>query len=160
VNEYEAVLLTMALITAALSRKLPRAWLWIFAGFCSFVLSAVYWRLGLPHHPAFTAFADSSVCLAIYFNARERWEMGLYKVFQLSVLISLLKLGGFMPDGLWYPAALELINVAALLLISGTAIFAGAAHGIRSVWHRNDSFYRSLFPLRAARTTPPFHKVR
>lgn len=158
-NEFEVMLLGMAAVTAFVSRKMPRAWVWIFAAFASFVLSAVYWRLGLPHHPAFTAFCDSSVCLALYFNGKERWELHLYKLFQLSVLISLLKLGSFIPSGIWYPAILELINVAALLLISGTAILAGAADGNHSAWNRGRGVHRSLHPLRAARSSPPFTKV-
>lgn len=159
-NEYETILLVMALVTLFVSRKLPRAWMWIFAAFCSFLFSAVYWRLGLPHHPAFTAFSDSAVCLSIYFLGQEKWELKLYKVFQFSVLISLLKLGGFVPEGVWYPAILEIINVVALLLISGTAILAGAADGNRAAWRRGGAFHRSLHPLREARRSPPFHKVK
>lgn len=158
-NEAEMTLMVTAIIVAITSRHLPRARLWIFAAFLSFAASALYWRLGLPYHPAFTLLCDASVCLAIYFGGRERWEMRLWNVFQFSVLISILKLGGFVPAGNWYPILLELCNVAALVLIGGTAIFAGDADGNRSPWHRHRHLHRPLHPLRKVRSTPPFHQV-
>lgn len=158
-NEFEIILLVLALVTAYIARELPRAWVWIFAAFLSFAASAIYWRLGLPHHPAFTAFCDSSICLAVYFVGKERWEMRLYKVFQFSVLVSLIKLGGFIPEGALYPAALEILNVVALLVIGGTAILAGASDERHTFGHRRRPVHRAMHPLRAARATPPFHKV-
>lgn len=159
-NEYEITLAIMALVTAIIARHLPRAWLWIAAGSLSFVASSAYWKLGLPHHGAFTLVCDSLVCLSIYFVGREQWETRLYNVFQFSVLISILRMAGFLDYGVVYAGMLELCNLAALLLIGGTAILDGVADEDRSFgdWGRN--LRRARIALRKARAQDPFHKVR
>ena len=159
-NEFETVLLIGALVTAIVARHLPRAWLWIASGSLSFVASSAYWKFGLPHHGAFTLVCDSLVCLSIYFAGREQWETRLYNVFQFSVLISILRMAGFLDYGVVYAGMLELCNLAALALITGTAILDGVANGNRSFgdWGRN--IHRASDSLRKARAQDPFHKVR
>jgi hypothetical protein len=132
-NEYQIALATGALIVALLSAGLDRAWVWIAAGAASFVASTAYARHGLPLPSLFTALCDAAVCLAIYTFARQRWELGTYRLFQLSVLVSIVFLGMvlFKPSAassFWYVTALEGINWAVLLLITGTAVaqWAGA----------------------------------
>jgi len=159
-NEFEIILAIGALITAYIARGLPRAWLWIAAGALSFAASSAYWKLGLPHHGAFTLVCDSLVCLSIYFIGREQWETRLYNVFQFSVLISILRMAGFLDYGVVYAGMLELCNLAALLLIGGTAILDGVADENRSFGDWSGNLHRVRVSLRKARAQDPFHKVR
>jgi hypothetical protein len=160
-SEFQAALLIGLIVTGLISSRLPRAWLWLACGLASFVVSTAYARYGLPHAPAFTLACDATVCLAVYFNGREQWEIsGIYRIFQLSVLISLFRLSNIIVDQWIYIVALELLNWAALLLISGTSILDRArAHEEHSDWNWNPHLHRSDLALRRARQTEPFHKV-
>lgn len=159
-NKFEVALLIAAGATMVVTRSLPRAWLWIFLGFLSFLVSAVWWRLGLPHHPAATLVCDAAVCLSIYSLAQEKYEIWLYDVFRLSVLISLLKLFGIIHENLVYAAALECVNFAALLLLGGTGILAGTENdesGYLGSWSAN--LHRIRLSLRSARRAPPWFTI-
>jgi hypothetical protein len=160
-NEFQAALMIGLVATGLISSRLPRAWLWLLCGFASFVASTAYARFGLLYPPAFTLVCDASVCLAVYFFGKERWEENLYRVFQLSVLISLLHMSHFIADHRVYVIALELLNWAALLLIGGTAIL-DRARGHGGITHRDwhPHFHRSDLALRRSRQTQPFHRVK
>lgn len=158
-NQYEAALLIMALATAFVARGLPRAWLWITVGAISFVVSATWWRLNLPYHPAATLICDAFVCLTVYSLAREEFEIWLFNLFRLSVLISLLKLFGVVQENWVYAAALECVNFAALLLLGGTGILAGNANGGHTFGSWFGNLRRVGLSLRAARRAPPWFTV-
>lgn len=158
-NQYEVALLIMALVTAFVARGLPRAWLWLSVGALSFIISATWWRLGLPYHPAATLACDSLVCLTIYSLAKEEFEIWLFNLFRLSVLISLLKLFGVINENLVYASALEGVNVLALLLIGCTGILAGTANGCHTFGSWVGSLPRLRRALRAARRTPRWFDV-
>jgi len=159
-NEFQLALLIGLVITGLISSKLPRAWLWLACGLASFVISTAYARYGLPYTPAFTLTCDAAFCLAVYFFGKERWEENLYRVFQLSVLISLLHMSHFIVDHWLFVVSLELLNWAALLLVGVTAIL-DRARGHGGFTHRNWSphLHRSDLALRRSRQTEPFHKV-
>lgn len=161
-NEFQLALLIGLLITGLISSRLPRAWLWLACGAASFVVSTAYARYGLPHAPAFTLACDSAVCLAVYFCGKELWEIsGIYRIFQLSVLISLFRLSGIIADQWLYIVCLELLNWAALLMISGTAILDRArSNEGHSDWNWHPHLHRSDLALRRSRQTQPFHKVK
>jgi hypothetical protein len=160
-NEFQIALLIGLCIIGLISSKLPRAWLWLACGTTSFVISTAYARFGLPHPPAFTLVCDASVCLSVYFFGKERWEENLWRVFQLSVLISLLYMSNFIADHWLYIVALEILNWAALVLIGGTAILDRARANGRSFNHHwLPHLHRSYVALRRVRQTQPFHKVR
>lgn len=157
---WQLSLLIGAIATMVLSANVSRAWLWIMAAGASFVASTAYARLALPHPPFFTMMCDAAVCLVIYFLASRQWEVWLFRAFQLSVLISLIYLVGFIGSHYWYVAALEAVNWAALLLILGTAtlqwIGARDEMGSRAYWAwRVHSAYGGLF---SPRKDNPFHK--
>lgn len=125
-NIFQLWLASGAIIVALLSYHVPMAWLWIFSGAASFVASTAYARYGLPLPPLFTALCDAAICLAIYRFASQAWELKLYRIFQLSVLVSMAFLvmefwGESKASHYWYVTLLELINWAALALIFATA---------------------------------------
>lgn len=169
-NSWQIALLFGAVVASILSFGLPRAQLWILAGAVSFVFSTAWQRYDLPFHPAFTLACDACVCLAIYFFGREKWEIALYRIFQASVLTSLVFLVGpieiaghtFNMGHYGYVVFLEAWNWAALLVIGGM----GLAEKIGGRGYENfpglgwaSGFLRSLHFGRTARETQPFHKV-
>ena len=164
-SEFQLALLIGALAAAIISSNLPRAWLWITCGAISFVASTAYYRFGYPYYPVSTLAFDGCVCLAIYGNAKERWEIGLFRLFQASVLVSLiytylLFFAQASAHHTLYVILLESINWLALGLIGGTAI----ADRVRAdeggyIWHWLHSFRRNIVSLRKARKSIPWHKV-
>lgn len=158
-NQYEVALLISAMVAAFLARGLPRAWLWIAIGALSFVVSATWWRLGMPYHPAATLACDAMVCLAVYSLAREEFEIWIFNLFRLSVLVSLLKLFGVIQENWIYAAALECVNFAALLLLGGTGILAGTANGGHTFGSWFGGLRRVRATLRASRRSPPWFTI-
>lgn len=154
-------LLIGAVTVAALSWRLEHAWLWIGAGAASFVASTAWGRYDLPMAPLFTAFCDAVVCLLIYGVAKRVWELKLYRLFQASVLVSLVYFGLVM----WWPAVaskatyvtiLEIINWLALALILGTGAtqWISANGRDHSLWFGRDlvrHLGRALLTPRPAR---------
>lgn len=150
-------LLIGALIAAGLSWRQPRALLWITLAAVDYAVSVAYWRSGLPYAEGISGMYDAAVCIAIYFGARERWELAIYRLFQVSVAVNFLFLAGnlrifYAIDIDTYSIILEAINWLTLLLIGGmgTAQRLGAyvdyAH---RPWRRVRSFVRALSSPRA-----------
>jgi len=160
-NEFQLALVIGAAITALISSRLPRAWLWIALGAASFALSTAYARFGLPHAPAFVLSCDAAICLFIYFCGKEVWEERIYNIYQLSVLISLLHMSNFIGEHWLWVVILEGLNWSALLLISGTAILDRIkANGGSSYIHWLPHLHRSDLALRRSRSSQPFTRVR
>lgn len=133
-----------------------RAQGWVVLGAASFAATYAYGAAGLPYHAAITAMVDTGQCLAIYFFGRFRWEMHLWRVWQASVLLSILHLAG-LTGGTWiYAVCLEALNVAALAIIGGrhfAARWADARDNRPWVPRRLLVALRSLC---AERREPPF----
>lgn len=121
-NAWQAALAVGAIMTAILVRDDRRALGWIALAALVFVASTAWQRAGLPYHAAATGLMDAGQCLAIYFLARHTWELLLWRVWQLSLLISIFDLAGAIPGEATYVAALEACNWLALILIGGTAV--------------------------------------
>lgn len=122
-NPYSIALIVAACVVLALSYKTPRAWRWIGLGGASFVASSLYWDYG-DHslHPLFTFTCDALVALCLHLWVKEQWELPILGAYVVSVFISLLKLGGFLPEGIMYASLLELCNWCALLWIGGIGL--------------------------------------
>jgi hypothetical protein len=122
VNKFQAALMIGAALTALISINDRRALLWILVGVADFVLTTGYQRSGLttPPYPWVAGLADGCVCLALILSWKYRWEKYLFLIFQLSVLVSLLRIVGLIDTNYAYVTALEICNWLALLLIGGT----------------------------------------
>lgn len=167
---FQLSLLVAAAFVSIISSRLPRATLWIFAGGVNFIASTAWWRYGLPYPPAFTMALDSVMCLAIYFFCKEIWEERLFRVFQLSVLCSLVFLAGpisilgitIVMSHHIYIISLELCNWGALVIIATPTIIDMAKHyeiDTNLRWGHNVRNSHSSW--RAARKQAPFHhKIR
>ncbi len=117
-------LIGLALVAMALSWNVPRAWWWIGAGGLSFFVSTLYFDYGGNHHmhPILTFSCDTSVCIAIYSKAKEKWEILIFAAYWMSVLSSLMMFAGWIPNQIVYASLLELCNLCAILAISATGI--------------------------------------
>lgn len=150
-----------ALVVAGLAWHVPRAVLWVVAAAVSFTISTIYWRLNGPYAEAVGGFCDAGVVLAIYFIAKQKWEMAMWRLFQTSVAINFVYLGGNLGifphiDHELFSAFLEAINWLALLMVGGMGLMQ--RFGIDDVYaHRSRRGLRgALHSLRAQRKHPSF----
>jgi hypothetical protein len=145
-SPYTWTLISLALVAMALSWNVPRAWWWIGAGGASFFASTLYYDYGGNHHlhPILTLSCDSLVCIALFFGAKEKWELLVFGSFWLSVLSSLLMIGGFIASQIMYASLLEVFNLCAILAISGTGIVQMIGeHGHSSLFHNFNRYLHS-----------------
>lgn len=159
---FQSALLFAAVATTIVAWNLPHAALWILVAGVNFAAGSIYQHLGLPNHTFAVMMMDAAVCILTYFVAREVWETRLYNLYQLSVMISLLRLSGAIGSNTMYVVALELVNWAILALIGGTVMLnwiRADDHGLsHHDWRAH--IHRVALSLREARHTPPFHKAR
>jgi len=128
-------LILMAAIALMCSVRVPRAWRWIGLGGASFFASTLFLDYGpWPEwHPLFTFGCDAAVC---------------FIAFLCSTLSSLLRMGGFIPDGWVYPALLELCNAGALLWIIWTGLIEMVGrHENSPLHHMHASLLHARDPL-------------
>jgi hypothetical protein len=157
----EGVMLTGYAVAALIAMGNLRAMLWLAVGAGTFIASSAYWRAGLPHPELLAGGLDASVCLAVYFFGRHRWEMWVWRLFQVMLLINIIKLAGSVEifhnvDQTAYAILLEAMNWLVIILTGGTAGLqrigydnGGASdpwRGVRGIVHT----------LCAQRRTPPF----
>lgn len=159
-------LLIGLMLALAVSVGNLRAWKWLLAAAASYVVSVVYWRSGLPYAAFIGGMCDAAICLTVYFLAKFRWEMWVWRLFQFSVLVNIVYLGGELQA--WpslshnaYSIILEAINWAALLWIGGNgAIQAiGATDAFPSAGGSLRRLRRALSPLYRDRKAPAFTKA-
>lgn len=125
-NEFQIAIAIAALLVCAVSYKLPHSWLWIGLGTASVVACNSVFAYNFPYPAAFNLAADALMCLTISWYAREKWESVLYRIFQFSVLVSIIRMWMGADSEDTYRLALEFCNWAALLMIAGTAVLGGA----------------------------------
>lgn len=158
---FQIALAIFAVFVGLTSMNVPRARFWIVTGATSFVATVMYWRLDLPYAPAFAVACDTLVCLTIYFVAREEWEMWLWRIFQLSILVSIAYLVRLIGPHSAYITLLVILNVAALLVIMGTGIVGRIkANGGFSIHSRLRRVRRAYDIIHAKRGSDPFHRNR
>lgn len=140
---YESILLFAAggVMLLSLFASNPRGALWCAAIVIDLVVSTAYWRSGQPYADVFTGLCDFSVCIFIYFLGRWRWELGLFLLFQLSLLTSICDFAASLWAPGWidhdtYSSVLESINYLSFLLVGGVSglALAGAAGFARQPW--------------------------
>lgn len=142
-----------------------RAMLWLAVAALVFLASSFYWRAGLPHPELLAGGLDAAVCLAIYFTGRRRWEMWVWRLFQVMLLINILRLAGglqvfYRVDHNAYAATLEAMNWLVIIVAGGTAGLKriGYDHvGATDPWRGLRGVVHSLCEKRR---TPPFTAVR
>lgn len=135
-NVWAYSILIMAVIAFIASWSLPRAKLWIALAMASFIASGLQWDYGdKTLHPVFTFTCDATVCLCVHIWAQEKWELGVYGIFLMSVATSLLKLALFITDPILYASLLELWNYLFLAWVTGMGIMERIARNEGSFLH-------------------------
>lgn len=155
-SSYQIALLIACLVVALSCKVIPHARAWVITMFFSFILSVIWQRTNMPYPAYFNLVLDVSFCIALNILATENWELKLHRLFQGSVLISLLRLCGGIPSNTTYVISLELINWAALLLITFTTIFNRIYDGNDHNYNRSFSFYNAYLSLRKIRAKDCF----
>lgn len=160
-------LLVGLIVALAMSVGNFRAWGWLLIVAASYAIATVYWRTGLPYGAFVAGMCDTMICLAVYFFGKAKWEMWIWRLFQVSVAVNFAYLGGTLH--VWpifnhevYSIILEAINWIALLWIGGHGAVqvVGASDDADAsgfAWRR---VYRALLPLYRERKVAPFHKAR
>ena len=124
---FELSLIIGAAVTALVSRGNPRGVAWVAAITADLILSTAYWRADLPYAEVVTGCCDALICFGIYFIGAYRWELWLWRLYQVSVLISFLYLATHV-FGLSsvsqdiYSSMLEAVNWIAFLSIGGISM--------------------------------------
>lgn len=158
---YHWTLITMAAIAAISAWHLPRATLWIGLGAFSYVTSAWWHNAGFPYGAAYGMATNLAICFTIYALAQQRWELRTWNMIHAMILIDILYLAGVIKTHLLFAVSLEVINAAALLLITATGIMDRAGYArLRSGSYRGRrpwGFARALF---SERRHPPFWQVK
>jgi len=150
---YNLIILSGAAAAALIAWGNWRYVAWIGAMIASYVISVLYWDFSLPRAEFIAGTCDFLVCLAIFFFAAYRWELWLWRVMQVSLLVNIIYLasnlfGWSVLDHIVYSSALEIINVIAILIIGGTAAFekAGMTDGLAfHPWMHVFGFVRPVY---------------
>lgn len=159
-------------VALSLSMGQGRVWGWLLAAAASYTVSTLYWRSGLPYGAFVAGLSDAMICLAVYFVAKRRWEMWVWRLFQVSVGVNLFYLAQQygIPYRLglrWslshndYSIILEIINWVALLFLGGTGVLqpVGGSNASGAVAGIAGRIRRLALPLFGPRAHPPFHKA-
>lgn len=110
------------LVSAFISKDNKRGLLWLALMTFSYLLSSTYWRSGFPHSEVVAGLCDVFICFSVYYLGRERWELWLWRLFQVSLLTNILYLAnGVFSWGMVsheaYSIVLELLNWLAIISI-------------------------------------------
>lgn len=157
-------LLIGLLVALWLSAQSRRAAWWLLAAAGSYVLSTVSWRLQWPMAEVITALGDAAVCLCVYFWARYRWEMWVWRLCQISVAISTIYLASRIGitsriDHDLYATALEAVNWILLISIGGSAALQRLRGSDVLAHWPFDHFRGALRSVWDQRSRPAFHKA-
>lgn len=136
-SAFETALLCGVIVAALVSYNRPRALLWLALGAADYLFTSAWADLRFSLHPFITAMTDATVCIVIYvvckWRGGQRWELGVYAAFWLSVGVGFLKLSGYLDTGnasaTLYPLLLEAANWLAIL-----SIFASGTLRLVDVW--------------------------
>lgn len=143
-----------------------RAWGWLLAIACSYVVSTIYWRSGMPYGAFIAGMCDATVCLGLYHFARVKWELWVWRLFQFSVAVNLIY--SAMTIGVIasrfhneYSVILETVNWIALAFIGGSGAMPPiGAHDVDPADHSiRGRFLRLVRPLYELRAASPWHQV-
>lgn len=162
---YQIGILVACGLTALVSWGNLRALGWIAALVICHAVSVAYWHTGLPYAELTAALCDAAVCLLIYAHGRYRWEMAVWRMFQVMVAVNGMYLAGnlgifYRVDHDVYSSLLEAVNILILLTIGGVAILQRVAHDDGSPNHHWRHLRGAVRALRRQRKALPFWRVR
>lgn len=124
----DTIYLAAALAVCIVSYRNLRGIAWLLALAVGYFVSGMFWRLEVGNGELVAGLCDAAVCAAIFVLGRYRWELWLWLLSQLSLLVNILYLvnnlsGARVIDHETYSIALEALNGVAFLLIGGVSAF-------------------------------------
>lgn len=132
---WEKWMLAGGVVAALVSWNNRRALTWLALGVADYLFTSAWADLNWPLHPFITAMTDAAVCGTIYVVCKryggQRWELGVYTAFWLSVIVGFGRLAGNVSATL-YPLLLEAANWLAILTIVGSGTLR-----LADVWGSN-----------------------
>jgi hypothetical protein len=157
----EGIMLVGYAVAALIAIGNLRAMTWLAVGAGTFLGSSAYWRTGWEHPELVAGGLDAAVCLGIYFAGRQRWEMWVWRFFQVMLMVNIIHLAGdigiFHDTGQApYAITLEAMNWLVILLIGGMSGLQRIGYdygGVSGPWRGVRGVVRTL---REERRTPPF----
>lgn len=110
---------------------------WLGAMVASYALSVLYWDAGGPYAEFLAGLCDLAIVTVVAWRARYLWELWFGALYLLSAGVNMVYLasnltGADAIDHVLYSSVLEVINLAAILLIGGVSSFdkAGMVNGL------------------------------
>jgi hypothetical protein len=153
---YHTVLLVGAVLCAALNFSNRRGLIALCLVSVAYLSSIFWWRFDMPYPIIFSGACDASAALVIYFWAKYKWELALFRIFQSMLLINIIYGFGWAAP-IIYQSSLELANLAALILIAGQPYFDRIGSHVRSgAWGIMRVFCRAAHSLQSKRKDTPF----
>lgn len=157
-NVWIIALIGATLMTMFACIKDVRALLWIACGVASFAFTTSWQLAQLPYYPAVCGLVDAFQCLLIYHVGKYRWEMLLWRVWQASLLLSIVRFFGWLGGSeSLYISGLEAFNWMALAVIASSRIAGTLDDLVRNWYGLGDYLRRALLSLREERPHPPWH---
>lgn len=133
----DAIYLVVWTAFAAASWRNPRGLVWLTALLAGYFASGLYWRAGGTQGELVAGLCDAAMCALLFWFGRRRWELWLWLLSQISLLVNIIYLtsnltGAHVIDHEVYSIALEALNAIAFVLIGGVSAFkaAGKTDGI------------------------------
>ena len=117
-------LLVGALITIFISFKNMRGITWVLIAALNFILCTAFQRAGLPYHPGFVLFLDLSTCIVIDIYRKYQWELQIYNLFRISVIVSICRIFELPLTETFYTPLLEFINWLVLIIVFNQSLIS------------------------------------
>jgi hypothetical protein len=164
---YQFAIMTVYAIAAfiVMERKQLRALAWVTTAASVYIVTSTYWRAGYPEPAFVSGLIDGAACIAIYLFGKYGWELLIWRFFQASILVNIIRLAGthvpFVPvfDGWIYSLALETLNVLIALTAVGTGFLKREPVDDGNTDWSGRRFHHFVRSLRQERPKPPFWKV-
>lgn len=145
-----------------------RVFIWLPLIAASYLGADFAWRSGFSplHASALTAIGDGAVCLGFYFWGRQRWEMWIWRLYQVSCGISIYYAAAHLslvpsPSHNAYSYMLEAVNALSLLTMLGTGVTRWVGMGNGAAVRPDRHVHPFVRAVHRGRGTPPFtHKAR
>lgn len=159
-SEYNWFILILAIAASFLSYRQGnyRGIALAVAVLASYALSTAYHRSGLPAGALAGALCDAAVCIGVYITYKRRWELGVYAVCLVMVMVNFLYWVEIITSNFWYNTSLEVCSSLVFVWIGGVPklmefldhVGQSGKRGIRgfAAW--------AGVALRETRSKPPF----
>lgn len=150
----------IGVLVAVVSRKEPRASMWLALLIIVYLVTALYWRLGLEIPYLAAALTDCLLAYAIYHFARKEWEIYAGFVVQTMCVANLafFVMSRYIDVAVVGQWSLEILNYAFFAVVGGTHLLNLVLKHVRGRYSIFGSLRGVRDALGASRKETPFYK--